>query len=248
MTVSPAEIERLVREVLAELALAPQAAPATAPVPKANAAAGSSATHSAATRSRGNGELVLRCRVVALPEVEGQLDAVRRLVVPRRAVVTPAVRDELLRRNIALSYAAESDLPAVDRTSLVLVSVGKGYDPAALLTLLGKEAIKASPHALDCLIAATDLLARELSQPGVLGLLLTRHAAAALCLANRRPGVRAVSGSDAATVLAGAASVGANLLVVDPTGRSPFELRRIAAAFCRGGVRDCPEVFRARLG
>ena len=38
-------------------------------------------------------------------EVAGRLDSVRRLVVSREAIVTPAVRDELLRRGIALEYA-----------------------------------------------------------------------------------------------------------------------------------------------
>jgi hypothetical protein len=68
-----------------------------------------------------------------------------------------------------------------------------------------------------------------------------------MCLANRQRGVRAVSGADAAAVAAAATAVGANLLVVDPAAAGFFQLKQMAAEFCRGGVRACPAVFRDRL-
>jgi ribose 5-phosphate isomerase RpiB len=92
------------------------------------------------------------------------------------------------------------------------------------------------------------LLAIQVGQANTLGLLLTRYTAAALCLANRQAGVRAVTAQDAATVRRSAKSVGANLLVADPEAGSLFALRQMATEFCRDGVRQCPEVFRKRLG
>jgi len=47
-------------------------------------------------------ELTLVERVVTMRSIEGKLDGVGRLVVAARAVVTPAVRDELKQRNIEL--------------------------------------------------------------------------------------------------------------------------------------------------
>ncbi|MGE3777471.1 MAG: hypothetical protein AB7F89_09825 [Pirellulaceae bacterium] len=47
-------------------------------------------------------ELVLADRLVTLATVQGRLNGVRSLVVPGRAVVTPAVRDELRARGIHL--------------------------------------------------------------------------------------------------------------------------------------------------
>ena len=46
-------------------------------------------------------DLVVTSRVVTMMELAGRLVAARRVVVSREAVVTPAVRDELLRRGIA---------------------------------------------------------------------------------------------------------------------------------------------------
>jgi hypothetical protein len=53
------------------------------------------------------GELTIAERVVTLRSVEGRLAGVSRLVVLPRAVVTPAVRDELKQRQIELVREAK---------------------------------------------------------------------------------------------------------------------------------------------
>ncbi|MEQ8788588.1 MAG: hypothetical protein RIC55_19920 [Pirellulaceae bacterium] len=50
-------------------------------------------------------ELVFDGRLVTLDRLRGRLTGVRRLVVSKRAVVTPAVRDELKDRQIELVKA-----------------------------------------------------------------------------------------------------------------------------------------------
>lgn len=47
-------------------------------------------------------ELVIRERLVTLATLNGKLDGLARITVARRAVVTPAVRDELKQRKIEL--------------------------------------------------------------------------------------------------------------------------------------------------
>jgi len=233
MAEPPIDIDRVVREVLAELGAGP-----------AEGAPGGTASFSG---SADGGELILTARVVTLSEVEGRLEAVRRLVVPPQAVITPAVRDELIRKNVSLAYASPAASRATAPVRLVLVAAGTRMDPAPLVAALGNEGIEIQEHRSDCLIAATDQLAGEIAKPDTLGLLLTRHTAAGLCLANRLRGVRAVSGADAGTASAAAASVGANLLVVDPAAVSLFQLKQIVAGFCRAGTRQCPQVFGERL-
>ncbi len=210
------DIDRVVREVLAKLDFAP---------PEGDT----------------DGELVVSARVVTLSDVEGRLEKIRRLVVPPRAVITPAVRDELIRRNVALAYASPESTGAAVASRLVLVATDKRFDPTPLLGALRSQGIDAQQHRCDCLIAATDRLAGEITQPRTLGVLLTRHVAAGLCLANRLRGVRAVSGIDDVD------SVGANLLVLDPAAVSMYQLRQIVGSFCRAGVRQCPEALRERL-
>jgi hypothetical protein len=82
MSLSEAEIEIVVREVLRRLA-------AMAPQPLAQAST-----------------LSLSARVVTMAELKGKLQGVDRLQVPRRAVVTPAARDYLREHGVQLDYTA----------------------------------------------------------------------------------------------------------------------------------------------
>jgi len=150
---------------------------------------------------------------------------------------------------VQLVVGAVANMPAADKTPLrlVLVTHGRRFDPTSLLAALRSSPLSVEHHALDCILATSDLLAAEVAKPETLGAVLTRHTAAGLCVANRLPGVRAVLGADVARIAADAAAVGANLLVADPAGGSLFWLRRLLEAFCAGGVRECPEVFRKRL-
>jgi hypothetical protein len=236
------DIEGVVREVLAELGLAPNG-DAAAPE-QANVV--SSRSNDEPDESR---ELVLTGRVVTLGEIEGRLDGVCRMTVPTRSVVTPAVRDELRQRDILLTFASASGetVATGNDTKLVVVAVGTSFDPESLSEMLGSEGVEVTTEQCNCLIRATDQLGHGLAQPDTLGMLVTKHTAAGLCLANRHPGVRAVLGLDAATTASGIAAVGANLLVVDPGNTGPFQLKQLASQFCRGGPAVCPEVFADRL-
>jgi hypothetical protein len=238
------DIERVVQEVLRELKL--QAVPPATAAP----------THAAPTPETppapvpaSDGQVTLSERLVTMSVLEGRLAGLRKLVVGPRSVVTPAVRDELARRNVQLLVGTDRATPDVAKESLrlVLVTHGHRYDPANLLAAMRKGSLAVEHQAKDCIMATSDLLAAEVAKPDTLGAVLTRHTAAGLCVANRLPGVRAVWGLDPAQVTSVAAAVGANLLVVDPAGGSLFWLKRMLDAFCAGGVRDCPEVFRKRL-
>jgi hypothetical protein len=192
------------------------------------------------------GELVVSSRVVTMNELTGRLDSARKVVVSREAVVTPAVRDELIRRGIALVVADSANgRPAAVR--LAIITTGTDFEPATLMAGLAREGLKVEHTALDCLIASADTLAAELAKSGTLGVLLTRHTSAGMCLANRLRGVRAVTGCEAPAVASAAAAVGANLLVADPQAGTFFQLKQMITEFCRFGVRPCPEVFHARL-
>jgi ribose 5-phosphate isomerase RpiB len=251
-------LDELVRDVLAQLGLKPEAPRAGAPpqaavndapaAPKPEAKPTRASSPAAASTPS---QLVVTRRVVTLSELGERLTGIRQVVVPAKAIVTPAARDELQRRKIALvraSQASASVSPPAGAMRLAAVVAGSAADPAAVSAALASEGIGVETEKMDCLIAATDRLAGQLSQGMTLGLLLTSYPAAALCLANRLAGVRAVLGSDAQTVAAATASVGANLLVVDPTLLGIFQLRQIVARFYREPKHQCPNVFLERLG
>ena len=236
------DIELVVREVLR--ALGASAAPPSPPAPLPSNGRG----EPDAGRIRTEGQLVVCERVVTLAQLDGRLSGVKQVVVPPHAIVTPAVHDELARRNVTLTFSLDQPSVPADTLRLVVVATGTKFDPARLVASLKKSPLLVVPHTLDCVMASCDLLTHQLGQGKTLGLLLTRYTPAALCLANRLAGVRAVTAADAASVRRSAKQVGANLLVADPEAGSLFALRQIVTEFCRDGVRQCPEVFRKRLG
>ena len=231
MTADTSNLERIVRQVLAEMGIAPDMTAGAPPSPATPA-----------------GDLILQARVVALADVEDHLEGTRRIVVRRSAVITPSVRDELRRRNIALVFQKTNETsssPAAAR--LVLVATGKRFDPAPLAAALGRDGIEAKVRRSDCLIRATDELAADLTDQRRLGLLATTYPGVALCLANRHAGVRAVQPDGPGSLADDVASLGANLLVVNPERSGTFALRKMAVDFCRLGPSECPAVFRERL-
>lgn len=248
MSQTAVDIERMVREVLAEMAAAPTAAARTdaaeAPAP-------------AVTESftAPVDAFVLTARVVTMEQLGRRPPAMRRLVVPEGAVVTPAVRDELRRRGMTLEYGGAAvpasggvAAPASAGTCRLAVwNVSKRYDPSPLITMLRREGIPVELETATCLVATTDALAAGVRRGDTVGLILTREPAVALCLANRHVGVRAAIGLDAPQAAADLAALGGNVLVIDWSRRTLFQIKQMTSELCRGAPRDCPEELKQRL-
>jgi hypothetical protein len=241
MTQTPLDIERVVREVLAELQSATGSASANHLVSQFEFI--QEVNHTKAD----NGDLVLSSRLVTLEEIDGRLAGIRQVVVTPQAVVTPAVRDALRQRNITLLRASTTVKTATTSLRLFVVAAGAKTDPKLLAGAFTDGGVTVECYSTKCLLDATDRLAAELAKAETLGLLLSPHTAAAMCLANRLSGVRAVLGNNTGSLAADLGAVGANLLVVDPQKVGMFKLTQMAGEFCRGGIRTCPEVFRRRL-
>jgi hypothetical protein len=229
-TASTEDIERIVREVLAQLGAAP--ATVIAPAPAAPAAAR-------------DGEVFVASRVVTLESVAGRLQGAKQLLVPPGALVTPAVHDELRRKGVALvrgSSAAARQAPV-----RVLLVGSTGHDMTAEVRMLAQEGIEVQTETADCTIVATDKLAAAVAAGQALGLLWTQHTAVAACLANRRAGVRAVLATGVKATAAALSAVGANVLIVDPSLGTAYEKNQILRNFCLGGIRQCPKALKERL-
>ena len=83
MSFTDADVERIVAEVIRRLRAMDSSPAPAAPGPVVH-------------------DLVVTDRVITMRTVEGRLEGVQRLLVPAKAVVTPAVRDELKQRKIEL--------------------------------------------------------------------------------------------------------------------------------------------------
>jgi hypothetical protein len=234
MSVDQADIERIVREVMAQLKHVAQPAAAPAPLPTPQPAP---AVHSS--------DLVIDSRIVTLDSIVGRLNGAKQIIVPPGALVTPSVRDELRRRGVELRR--ETAAKEVNSRAPVLLVVGRtSHDPDLAVRMLRHEGIDVRTESTHCLIKATEMLAAA-AAARLLGVLWTRHTAIAMCLANRQKNLRAVLAAGVPTTAAAAAAVGANVLVIDPTTGTMYERKQVLRAFCLGGIRECPEELKEVL-
>jgi len=232
-------IEQLVQEVMARLTGRPPAEQAEA----VKSASPPEIISENRQRSGSSDVLQLAVPVVTLKEVSGRLESIRRLVVLPHTVITPAVRDELYRRGIILERTAQVNGQAA-KVRLILGVVGREFNVEAILDSLQQADFQAERLSAESLPETVEQLAARLAQPQTLGVLFTSRPAAALCLANRLRGVRAIGTQSA--VAQAAAEVGANLLVLD-IGAGFFSIRQAVLTFARGGVRPCPTEFIDKL-
>ena len=98
-------------------------------IPESLVAAPQSAIPSSST------DLVIRSRVVTMAELT-RLDGVRRIVVPRGAVVTPAVQDEPRRRGITVAESSDAAGEPAVAVRIVVGPLLANFDPAALLAAM----------------------------------------------------------------------------------------------------------------
>jgi hypothetical protein len=111
------------------------------------------------------GELAVDSRVVSLAGLQGRLEGVRRLVVAPGAVVTPSVRDELRRRNVAVVRGRAAAPPSGGAAEVLMMVLGSRFDPAPLEAALAAAGLAVRVEWTDCLVAATDAVARQLGKP-----------------------------------------------------------------------------------
>ena len=191
-------------------------------------------------------ELFVTDRVVSLGKIEKQLVGKKRLAITPGAVLTPSVRDYLKEHQISICTAMPG-ADASNQKSLTIIAGLTSYDPTNLVTRLTQERLNATASSSSCLIETTDKLAKQLADTNQLGVVLTTHHAVTLCLANRHATLRAVSVDREDQVESIVATVGANLLILSPRGRSCFQLQRMITRFLQMPSHACPEVLKARL-
>lgn len=234
MTPNSVEIEQLVREVLARLDL-------RTAIPQPASGQPAAVEPTTVTNGAAVGVLTLHERVVTAEWLSRRLNGVRQLIVPRGAVVTPSAKDLLREQNIGWDFGTASTAAASSQRTLIVGVSETTFSPAALIRGTAKQGVRVEQVANAGLAAVTKEIGDQVALSGALGLLLTAATAAALCVANRRSGVRASYAQSVEQVDDGIQSVGANLLVTNPTTTSYFQLQRMVTRFCDPAPRTCPE-------
>lgn len=222
------QLDRIVSEVLRRLG--------GVQLPAAQSAPSLAAAAPPAASSPGPGTLSVDDAVVSLATLDGRLEGVRRLQVAPRAVVTPAVRDELRERGIELASQTSGS------STLCCASTAPEIPAAALATWLDG----AEPLAATILAEALGRLRRRLADPAASAVLVCQRPLAAACLANRRDQLRAAAVRCAIDARQAVEQIGANLLAIGSDIATPPLLRDIAAVLHIRGEPPATFVEAAR--
>ena len=232
MALGQEQIEWIVREVVRRLEAASAPSSTSQSMPVAS--------------DCGKSELRLSVPVISVARLEGRLSGVKQLVVSKTAVVTPAAKDLLRDQKIALVRGEVTKPENAWKLSLVAGVAETNFEPASLWRELQKEGAQIEELARTGLARVTTELCEQVMRGGRLGILLTTNVSAAVCLANRTKGVRAAEARCATSTRDAVRGVGVNLLVVNPVGKSTFELRRMIGVLLAGGG-DCPAEWQGKL-
>lgn len=228
-TIARSEVERIVREVISRFAARqPSSNGAAAPLPSA-------------------GRLLVQERVVTVATLANRLQGINEIALARGAVVTPAARDLLRENNIHVSHSTAPNPAWQGARQLVLAVAATAYEPAALSAALARRSIRIEQIARVGLTGVIDSLIERIALGGERALLLTGEPEVAVCLANRRRGVRAVACGCHSSAKRALRKVAANLLVIDPRGKSSHELSQIAEELSANQLH-CPAEYASQLG
>lgn len=188
------------------------------------------------------GQLALSERVITLEVLRGRLNGVRAVIVPDRAIVTPAVVDELKSQKIELRRAGGQN-KACNAELMLLLDAALDIDHGVSQSL-SKRGVKVTRQTLSLAELARripSLMRHRI--PIVVG---SPHPAAVVCAANRHAGVRAMAAFGMGCV-ATMDGLGANVVVIDLPKWNSEKLSDFLAAVAQRGWRECPESWRGLL-
>lgn len=157
-------------------------------------------------------------------------------------VVTPLWRDLLKRKGIVIRLGDSNELQAAARGEW-------GFSIAVESEVLGtvqafRRALLEDPRAWIEIGPSLDELARWLvDTSGRGGMWITTEASLAVWQACRISGVRAASAAEPGEVHRAVQSLGMNLLVVEPAGKSISWIKQLATAFRGSGAPRLPEAL-----
>ncbi len=237
MNHDPETIRRLVAEVIARITT-PAASPA--------AAAPTVAPTSTYGQPQVSGGVALTDKVVTLASLERLPAGTARVVVAATAVITPSAREHASDAGIEIvrgGAPAAAKQPA--SRPFVVAHADCGSDAAGRCATIARSVPGAQQLPATGLADVVVAIATHASRDGARGLLLSGRPAAAVVLANRSPGLRAVTARDAAGLLAAATECSANLVVVDPKAFSAASLDRVCGEFARRDLGPAPAELAA---
>lgn len=191
-------------------------------------------------------------KLVTLESLHGHLAGITEVKVQTRAIVTPAVNDELRKRGIRLSRSASASLTS-NKTVVSKLVVANHVSPE--LAKRSQHLLSSASLAYEVVEAATTPklvdVARELAfrvtSGRKLGLFITTQPAVASSVLQKMMGVRACLLSDIAALQEALATLAPNILVADARKLDRQTFVSLVGQFVAAGYRDCPPELRGIL-
>ena len=182
--------------------------------------------------SRGSDEEVFAERLLSLRHAELLATTAREVRVAPGTVITPLARDLLKSRGITLRVVSKAEVKTSGEWAFAFEA------DSGLLAALRRTLLEDSMAWREI---KTEELARWLAGSDERGaLLVTDEASVAVWRANQRRGVRAALAGDPTAVAKAVRSLGVNLLVVEPAGKSINLMRQIVLTFRKAGAPRVP--------
>ena len=212
---TPDAIRTIVEEVLRRITTQSQPAAAAGSAPSATRSP-QPAAPAPAGGSQQAAPPAITARVVTLDLVARLPAGLRQVTVPRGAVITPSARDRA--RELGLAFVpALSPAAATVARPFVIAHAETGGDAVRRCAAIARGVPGAQQLPASGLAQVVAEIALHASRDGSRGVLLTSRPAVAAVLANRHPGVRAVTGRDAVALGRAAGECAANLLIANPS-------------------------------
>ncbi len=165
----------------------------------------------------------------------------RALEVPRDALITPAARDWLKERAVPIAWRDADGEAGSGGAMPVVIDLGTPMMRSVLTSLErlagGVETIDPSVKS-GGLVSALRKLCDEVSAGRrARGVVFTEDGALAACVANKFRGVRAAVGANLPSVEQAARSFGVNVLVIEPSRQTTYQIRQMVERFLK--LRPC---------
>ncbi len=175
-------------------------------------------------------------RLLSLRHAETLSPGVRVVRIAPGTVVTPLARDLMNRQGIAIQLAGITEFggAAAGEWAFAIDS------DMGSLHALRRSLLEDAGRWTELGPSLDDVIGWIQADEGRGALLVTADGALAVWRACRAPGVRAAVAAEPADVDRASRSMGANLIVVEPAGKSPSWIRQLATAFRRAGAPSWP--------
>ena len=218
---SAAEVDAVIRCVLADLIGRDRAPQRHAPDADANVFAG---------------------RLLALRHVEAFAVGVREVKLAPGTVITPLARDAARKRGITLRTVSAAEVSPLRHAG----EWGFAIEPADGLAIALRRSLLDDPAGWKE-VAAEEIAGWVADSEVRGGVLVSNSPALAVWEAHQLHGVRAAAVTDAESVARAIRQLGASLIVIEPAGQSVHALRSLCSTFRRAGAPTPPPGLSDRL-